>query len=127
MIEIPVENPPLVIGAVDVPEYARSYCDTWGNIKKTPVKAIEQVHGPDFIRIYIYQADPGFYFGFQLKLKKLILQKKANIKDEPYKTEDEARQAARRSMITFVSMYSKKLVDEYLAFDKICYNQPELF
>jgi hypothetical protein len=127
MIETLIENPPTVVNSEPIPAFARDYVDIWGNIKKTPVKAIEQARGPDFIRIYIYRADPGFYYGFQLKLKKLILQKEANIKDEPCKTEDEARQAARRTIVAFVGSYSKKLVDLYLTFDKICYNQPELF
>ena len=127
MIETPVENLPHIVNSAPVPASARDYVDIWGNIKKTPVKAVEQAHGPDFIRVYIYQADPGYYYSYQLKLKKLILQKEANIKDEPCKNEDEARQAARREMIAAVSLYSKNLVDLYLTFDKICYNQPELF
>jgi len=127
MIETLIENPPPVVNVVKIPEYARSYCDIWGNIKKTPVKAIEQAHGRDFIRVYIFQAESGFYWGFQLKLNKLILQTEANINDDPCKTADEAMRAARLTMEAVIKENSKKMFELFLTFDKICYNQPELF
>jgi len=126
-VETPIENPPPLINAVKIPEYARAYCDTWGNIKKPPVKKIEQSNGRNFIKIYIFQAEPGFFWGFQLKLNKLILQSEANIKDDPYKTENEAIKAARLTIEAVVSEHSKKMANLLLSFDKICYNQPELF
>jgi len=128
MLETPVETPPPVIDAVELPEYARLYCDKWGNIKKPPEKAIEQHKAGDYIKVYIYRAETGFYYGFQVKLRKLIYQKEANIiKDAPEKTQDAALFSARRELVSIVGNYSKKLVKLFLSFDKICYNQPELF
>ena len=129
MLETPVENPPpLAVDAVELPEYARSYCDKWGNIKKTPEKIIEQNKAGDFIKVYIYKTDAGFYYGFQIKLRKLIYQKEANIiRDTPQETIDTAKMAARKEMVSIVNSYSKKLTEAFLTFDKICYNQPELF
>ena len=128
MIETPVESPPPITNTINLPEYARGYCDLWGNIKKAPVKSIEQSDGPDFVKVYIFQADPGYYFGIQIKLNKLVYQKEANIyHDPPQESEDKARWAARDFIATIISKYSKKLMKTFLTFDKICYNQPELF
>ncbi len=125
IVEIPVENPPPVIETVKIPEYARPWCDKWGNIKKEPGKTIEENHGPNFIKVFIYRAGEGFYFGYQLKIKKLILQKQANIRDIPHETEEKARLAAREELIRLTS--EKKIKEVFITFDKICYNQPELF
>jgi hypothetical protein len=125
IIETPVENPPPVIGTVEIPEYARPYCDLWGNIKKEPVKTIEESHGADFIKINIFRADPGFFYGYQFKIKKLILQKEANITDIPFDTEEKARRGIRDELLSIVT--EKKLLDTFAALDLICYNQPELF
>jgi len=128
-IETPVENPPpLAIDAVELPEYARAYCDKWGNMRKTALKTVEQSKGGDFVKISIYDAPTGFYYAFQAKLRRLVYQKEANIiKDAPEKTAEAALFAARRELVSLVNNYSKKLVELYLTFDKICYNQPELF
>jgi len=126
-VEIPVENPPPVIEKADIPEFARPFCDKWGNIKKTPEKMIEENHGMDFIKIFIYKAGPGFYFSFQLKLRKLIFQKEANIKDNSHDSIEAARRAARDAIVSVVQNYSKNLIETFITFDKICYNQPELF
>ena len=127
-IETPVENPPPVIDAVELPEYARAFCDKWGNMRKTPLKTVEQCKGGDFIKICVYDAPTGFYCAFQVKLRRLIYQKEANIiKDAPEKTPEAALFSARRELVSIVNNYSKKLVELYLTFDKICYNQPELF
>jgi|LSPZ01.1.fsa_nt_gi hypothetical protein len=125
IVESPVENSPPVIESAKIPEYARPWCDTWGNIKKEPLKTIEENHGPDFVKIFVYQAGPGFYFGYQLKLKKLILQKQANIRDVPFESDEKARRAARDELLSLAD--EKKIIREFVMFDKICYNQPELF
>jgi hypothetical protein len=128
MLESPVENPPPVIDAVELPEYARAYCDKWGNMRKTPLKTIEQCKAGDFVKIFIYDAPMGFYYAFQAKLRRLVYQKEANIiKDAPEKTPEAALFAARRELVSIVNNYSKKLIKLFLTFDKICYNQPELF
>jgi hypothetical protein len=125
IIETPVENTASIIRTIEIPEYARSYCDLWGNIKKNPVKTIEESHGADFIRINIFQADPGFFYGYQFKIKKLILQKEANITDIPFESEEKARRGARNELLSIIT--EKKLLQTFINFDKICYNQPELF
>jgi hypothetical protein len=125
IVETPVENSPPVIETIEIPEYARPFCDSWGNIKKEPVKTIEQTQGRDFIKINIFRADPGFFYGYQFKIKKLILQKEANINDVPFETEEKARRAARNELLSLVS--EKKLLQTFISFDKVCYNQPELF
>jgi len=126
-VETPAENLPTIAYSGPTAAFARDYVDLWGNFNITPIKAIEQAHGPDFIKVFIYEAEPGFYYGFQIKLRKLIYQKQANINDAPEKTIDAALVAARRELVSIVGNYSKKLVELFLTFDKICYNQPELF
>jgi hypothetical protein len=125
LIETPVENAPPVIGVVNIPEYARSYCDIWGNIKKKPVKILEETQGPNFVKVFIFCTEQGFFYGYQLKLDKLILQKKANINDVPLQTEREALNTARNELIAAAT--EKKLLRVFITFDTICYNQPELF
>jgi len=126
-IETPAKNLPTIAYSGPTAAFARDYVDIWGNIKKAPIKTLEQAHGGDFIKVYVYAAEPGFFYGFQVKLRKLIYQKQANIKDAPEKTIDSALFAARRELVSIVNNYSKKLVELFLTFDKIVYNQPELF
>ena len=125
IIETPIENAPPVIDPVEIPEYARSYCDSWGNLRLNPLKTLDQCRGGDFIQITVYKADTGFYYGFKLKLKRLVYQKMANIRDTPHETEGKALRAAQEELLTLVS--EKKLAKTFLLFDKIRYNQPELF
>ncbi len=87
----------------------------------------EESHGADFVNVHIFQLESGFYFGYQLKIKTLILQKNANIKDVPAETEQAARSAVRKELFSIISKQSKKLLETFLSFDRICYNQPELF
>ena len=125
MPETPVDTLPPVLDAVEIPEAARSYCDLWGNLRLEPLKTLDQSRGGDFIQLSVYNADMGFYYAYKLKLKRLILQKAANIKDTPYETERAAFRAAREELQSIVS--EKKLVETFIMFDTICYNQPELF
>ena len=128
MLETLAETLPPVLEIYSIPEYARNYTDKWGNIKKPPEKTIEQCKAGDFIKIFIYSAEPGFYYGFQVKLRKLVKQKEANIiNDSVQKTADAALYSARRELVSIVNNYSKKLVKTFLTFDRICYNQIELF
>jgi hypothetical protein len=127
LIEEPIENPPPVVNSAVIPAFARDYVDLWGNFKKAPVRAIEQSHGADFIRFYVYRAELGFYFSYRLKLRKLIYQREANINDPPEATEEKAIRAAHAEIVALVNKYSKKLLEVFLTFDKVCYNQPELF
>jgi len=127
MLETPVDNPPPVTGSVLIPEYAKNYCDKWGNIQKPPENCIEENRGTDFIKIYIYKTDPGYYFGYQIKMNKLILQKQANILMKPYETVEKAQIAARADLVSTVGKHSNNKTKLLYSFDKICYNQPELF
>ena len=125
VLETPIENPPPVIDPVEIPEFARSFCDQWGNLRLEPLKTLDQHRGGDYIQITVYNATTGFYYGFKLKLKRLVYQKTANIKDTPHETEGKALRAAREELLTLAT--EKKLTETFLMFDKICYNQPELF
>jgi hypothetical protein len=126
VVETPAEidNAPLVFNAVSIPESARPLCDIWGNFIN-PLKTIEQNNGNNFIKIFIYAYEGCFYFGYQLKLKKLIREKRANISDIPIDTEEKARKAAKNELTNIVT--EEKLQKVFISFDKICYNQPELF
>jgi hypothetical protein len=119
--DVPIAAP----DAVTVPESACNYCDTWGNFTKQPVKTIEENRDKNFIKVFIYKHEKHFYYGYQLKLEKVIRQKKANIFDPPLETEEKAMIAARKDLIALTS--EKKLNKIFISFEKICYNQPELF
>ena len=128
MLETLIENPPPVIDVAELPENVKEYCDKWGNIKMPPEKSIEQHIAGDFVKVNIYKIEQGYFYGFQMKIRKLIYQKKANvIKDTPQENFDMAKITARREIADIVNRYSKKLIPFYLSFDKVCYNQPELF
>lgn len=126
VVETPaeIENAPIVFNAVSIPESARQLCDIWGNFIN-PLKTIEQNHGKNFIKVFIYGFEDHFYFGYQLKLEKLIREKKANISDIFFSTEEKARKAARNELTGLAT--ETKLRKVFITFDKICYNQPELF
>jgi hypothetical protein len=126
VVETPaeIENAPLVFNAVSIPEAARQLCDIWGNFIN-PIKTIEQNHGKNFIKVFIYGFEGRFYFGYQLKLEKLIREKRANVSDVFYDTEEKARRTAKDEIISLTT--ETKLRKVFITFDKICYNQPELF
>jgi hypothetical protein len=126
VVETPleIENTPLVFSAVSIPESARQLCDIWGNFIN-PLKTIEQNHGNNFIKVFIYGFENRFYFGYQLKLEKLIKEKKANVSDISYDTEEKAQKAAKDELTSLAT--ETKLRKVFIMFDKICYNQPELF
>jgi hypothetical protein len=126
VVETPaeIENAPLVFNAVSIPEAARRLCDIWGNFIN-PLKTIEQGHGNNFIKVFIYGFEERFYFGYQLKIEKLIREKKANVSDVFYDTEEKARIAARNELSGLTT--ETKLRKAFITFDKTCYNQPELF
>jgi hypothetical protein len=128
IIETPHGNLDIIDSAgVEIPEQMRPYCDTWGNLKIDPVDTMEESHSSNFIKVFIYKVDENFYFGYQLRLNRLIMQKQANIFDPPEKTGNAARRAAREKLHDIVGKHSKKTLEAFLLFDTICYNQPELF
>jgi hypothetical protein len=126
IVETPteIENAPVVFNAISIPESARPLCDIWGNFIN-PLKTIEQKHGNNFIKVFIYDFESRFYFGYQLKLEKLVREKKANVSDLSHDTEEKARKAARDELTGLAT--ETKLKKVFITFDKICYNQPELF
>lgn len=112
------ENPP-----VSMPE--SEYYDQWGNLK-TPLKVIEETHGENFIKIFVYQYQADYFFGYQIKIDGIIRQKKANIKGLPMRDADEARESARKMIVDICN--KKKVTKRIFAeFTIIKYNQPELF
>jgi len=126
--------PPLGINNISMPE--SEYYDQWGNLKGPPVKIIDECHGDNFIKIFLYNytsistithnRGADYYFGFQIKLEKLVRQKKANIADRPLRGVEEARQAA-QNMIIDLCKRNHAIKRLFADFTVIRYNQPELF
>jgi hypothetical protein len=101
--------------------------DQWGNIKADPVKIIEETHGENFIKVFIYKAHgDSYFFGFQLKIDKVVRQKRANIADPHHRGPDSARAAA-RDMIIDICKKNHGIKRLFADFTVIRYNQPELF
>jgi hypothetical protein len=100
--------------------------DQWGNLRLQEEKVIEEIHGQNFIRIFIYKYNEQFFYGFQIKIGKLVRQKKANINDPPMQSTEAAREAARKQIIGICKTGHaiKKLFNDFTV---IQYNQPELF
>lgn len=112
------ENPP-------VPLTESEYYDQWGNLK-TPTRVIEETHGENFIKIFVYQYQADYFFGYQIKIDGIVRQKKANIASLPMRDADEARESARKMIVDICNQ--KKVTKRIFAeFTIIRYNQPELF
>jgi hypothetical protein len=125
ILETPVDEAPPVISTVNIPEPLRAYCNKWGNLTVNPIKVIEENHGHNFIKVLIYAVDGKYYYGYNLKLSKVILQKQAKIQDSPLGTDTAAWDTARSELLQLAS--ARKLKETFELFDKIIYNQPELF
>jgi hypothetical protein len=108
------------------PEAENGDCDAWGNIRLDPVKTIEEAHGGNFVKIFIYEYRGAYFFGFQIKIEKVIRQKRANVQDLPLKALEAARKAA-RGMIIRICKENHVIKRLYTDFAVIGYNQPELF
>lgn len=109
------------------------FYDKWGNLKIPPIKIIEENHGENSIKIFIYQyqaegenSPVNYYFGFQLKIEKLIRQKRANIADSPMRGIDDSRASA-QNLILEMCKKNKIAKRTFAEFSIIRYNQPELF
>jgi hypothetical protein len=100
--------------------------DAWGNFRSAPVKTIEESHEGNFLKLFIYEHDNTFLFGYQLKLGGVVKQKMANIGDTAYKTSDEARIAGCRE-IQAVGKANRSMRKVFAEFSKIRYDEPELF
>jgi hypothetical protein len=110
------------------PETMPAYCDKWGNIRKEPERIIKENHGPNFIKIFIYEHTGLFFFGYQIRIEKLIRQKTGNIKNAGFETMEAARMGAReelKSVIFKTRSHGVKM--QFANFVKVYYNQPELF
>lgn len=101
-------------------------CDAWGNLRIPPVKTIEEIHGDNFLKLFIYELDGLFYYGFQLKLGGVIRQKTANIKDVAHKTREAARITGCRE-IQAIGTANRSVKKVFADFSKIRYDEPELF
>jgi hypothetical protein len=100
--------------------------DQWGNLRLQAEKIIEENHGQNFIKIFIYKYNDQYFYGFQVKIEKLIRQKKANINDPPLQSTDGARAAAREQIIR-ICKTGHAIKRAFNDFTVICYNQPKLF
>ena len=100
--------------------------DTWGNLHGDPHKLIEETHGEHMIKVFIYQVDARFYYGYQLKVGTLLRQRMANIGAVAYKTEGAAREAAGKE-IEIMCAGNKNSKKYFEAFTKIRYIEYDLF
>jgi hypothetical protein len=100
--------------------------DQWGNLRLEADKVLEENHGKNFIKIFIYKYNNQFFYSFQVKIEKLIRQKKANINDPPLRSTEEARAAAREQIIG-ICKTGHAIKRAFNDFTVIRYNQPELF
>jgi hypothetical protein len=124
VLEGPPPDTSLFVGPLAAP--GGGDYDTWGNIRLEPVKALDEAHGANFVRVFVYQYQGAFYFGFQVKIERLVRQKKANIKDIPHASMDGARAAARK-MIIDICKENHAIKKLFADFTVIKYDQPELF
>jgi hypothetical protein len=121
--------PPLgIFGAPPAPppEGESPDYDQWGNLKINPVKAVEEVHGENFVKIFLYQYRDSFFYGFQLKIEKVVRQKRANIGDPALGGIESARAAAKDQIID-ICKRNHGIKRLFADFTIIRYNQPELF
>jgi hypothetical protein len=100
--------------------------DQWGNLRLQAEKVIEETHGQNFIKILIYKYNEQYFYGFQIKIEKLVRQKKANIGDPPLQSTEAARAAAREQIIG-ICKAGHAIKKAFNDFTVIRYNQPELF
>jgi hypothetical protein len=100
--------------------------DQWGNLRLQAEKVIEENHGRNFIKIFIYKYNNQNFYGFQVKIEKLIRQKKANVNDPPLRSTEDARAAAREQIIG-ICKTGHAIKRAFNDFTVICYNQPESF
>jgi hypothetical protein len=100
--------------------------NTWGNLRGDPVRIIEEAHGDNFVKVFIYQSGDLYAYGFQLKVGTVIRQRAANIGGAVFKTEGAAREAAGKEVeaICATNKNSKKYFTE---FTKIMYIGYDLF
>ena len=97
-----------------------------GVIKAEPVKTIEERHKKNYVKISIYEVSGAFFFGYQLRVDRIIRQKKASISDKALQSAEEARCAA-RDEIKGICGHSRFIRDVFEDFTIIKYNQGELF
>jgi hypothetical protein len=119
------EEPP-VLSVLDNPPPLEGETNAFGAITLDPVKSIVESHSKNFVKIFIYECAGRFYFGYQLKVERIIRQKKANVADTSYDKADAARLAAREEIkgICGSNRFIRDILEDFVS---IVYNQPELF
>jgi hypothetical protein len=119
------EAPP-VLSVLDNPPPLEGETNAFGTITLEPVRTIIESHNKNFVKIFIYECAGRFYFGYQLKVDRIIRQKKANVADPSFNKAEAARMAA-RDEIKSICGSSRFIRDIFEDFVTIIYNQPELF
>ena len=97
-----------------------------GKINSKPVKIIEEAHKKNYVKIFIYEVSGSFFYGYQLRVDRIIRQKKANSNETPLSSTEAARIAA-RDEIKRICGHSRFIRDIFEDFTMIKYNQGELF
>jgi hypothetical protein len=118
--------PPPVFSALDNPLPVSGGSNAFGLITAAPVKIIEEYNKKNHVKIFIYEISGAFYFGYQLKVERIIRQKPAKISDTALSSAEAARMAA-RDEIKAICGHSRFIRDIFEDFTVIKYNQMELF
>lgn len=95
-------------------------------IKTKPIKIIEENHKKNYVKISIYEISGGFYFGYQLKVDRIVRQKCPTMNDTARTSAEEARLAA-RDEIKDLCGHNRFIREIFEDFTMIKYNQGELF
>jgi hypothetical protein len=119
------ESPP-VLSVLDNPPPLEGETNAFGAITLDPMRTIVESHNKNFVRIFLYECAGRFYYGFQLKIDRIIRQKRANVADISYDEAEDARLAARNEILGICDS-SRFIRDIFEDFVTIIYNQPELF
>lgn len=100
--------------------------NAYGAIKAEPVKVIEECHKKNYVKVSIYEVAGAYYYGYRLKVDRIIRQKAANLNDKPLESAESARIAARAEILN-ICAHSRFVRDIFEDFTTIMYNQYELF
>jgi len=95
-------------------------------IETEPIKIVEENHKKNYVRIFIYEVSNSFFYGYQLKVNRIIRQKKPTWADVPWMSIEAARLAAKAEIIK-ICKNNKMIRELFEDFTIIKYNQMELF
>ncbi|MCL2410082.1 MAG: hypothetical protein FWC97_00420 [Treponema sp.] len=101
-------------------------CDAWGCIRSEPVGTVFERIIEDYVKIFIYCVDAGYYYGYHIKIGTMLRQKAANINDRKFGNADLARVAASIEVENICNT-NKNVKKVFADFIRVRYNQGSLF